>query len=96
MTATIRREAQRYSTWMQIFGGDTVTIIEPPKDTPKGPRMLVDVTALTAEQRGRLAAKISRSLQIPSDRVMKELMESGCVPISAEDVDVRSEEARLF
>ena len=97
MTATIRREAPRYSTWMQIFGTDSVRIIEPPKSGQNGePRMLVDVTALTEEQRKRLAVKISRTRQIPCDRVMKELMESGCVPISAEDVDVRSEEARLF
>jgi hypothetical protein len=93
--ARIRRDARRYSAWQQVFGTDTIAIIEPPKDGPQGLRMLVDVAALSSAQRSRLAAKLSQTMRIPSDRVLKEMLSSGSVPISAEDVDVR-DEARLF
>jgi len=97
MTATIRREAQRYSTWMKIFATDTIRIIEPPKPGQGGfLRMLVDVAALTDEQRARLARHISSVRLVPCDQAMNDMMEAGSVLISAQYVDVRTEEARLF
>jgi hypothetical protein len=97
MKATIRRDSPRYSTWLDIFGTDTISILDPPKVGPQGQlRILVDVGALNPNQKKRLAVKFSKAWRMPADRVMHEIEVSGSVPISAEDVDVMEEAARLF
>jgi hypothetical protein len=95
--AVIRKDSIRYKMWMDIFATDTVAVIEPPRPNEHGQlRMLVRVTALNAPQKRRLCTMLSRQRRIPSDRVMREMEESGSVSISAEDVDVREEAGVLF
>lgn len=93
MKARINRDSPRHGTWMQIFGSDTVVIIEPPKRNEQGAlRILVDTQALNPESLRRVAIKYSRERRIPVDRVLEEIKARGSVPVSAEDVEVIAEE----
>jgi hypothetical protein len=96
MTATIAKSSPRYSTWIDIFGTDSIRVTGPPFIGPHGqPLILVDITALNTRQLQRLAIKFSRAWRLPSERVGKEIVYRGTAEISAVDVTV-VEEARLF
>lgn len=79
--------------WIKVFGTDTIPVAGPPFKRVDGLHILVDVVRLTTVQRVQLATKFARSWRIGADRVMKELLDSGSVPIPAKDVQMIHEEA---
>jgi hypothetical protein len=93
-TATIHDE-HRAALWGSIFPGARVpikSIIPGTADLPehKGARVyLLDLDAISDEQRDRLIKSIADLFSLPIDEVVQDMMECG-VPILAEDVSVES------
>jgi hypothetical protein len=96
MKATIARSSPRYSTWIYIFGTDTIAVTGPPQQGERGEwRIPVDVTTLNTLQFRRIVIQFSKAWRKPADFVSKELLVRRHALISAEDVTV-VEEAKLF
>jgi hypothetical protein len=97
MKATINQTSKAWPTWREVFRSDTIPVVGPPFAGFDGqPRILVDVAALDADQRKRLAIKFARGWRLPSDRVLQKLVAKGTAPLSAEGVTVTEDAARLF
>ncbi len=96
MIATIAKASPRYSTWIYIFGTDTIRVTGEVTGPQGQKRILVDVDALTALQFQRLVVKFSRGWRLPSEQVRNEFLRTRSVPISAEDVTLKPETPHLF
>jgi len=92
---------ERKAFWESIFNGDTVPVISfvpewanlPGYDEPQ-PVYMLDLKAITAEQRKRLIKALARRFGIPEETVAQKLEEHG-VPILASDVTVISKDRAL-
>ncbi len=92
MKARIAKGAPSWQVWMNVFGTDTIPIIEPPKENAEGRlRMLVDVGRLEPMARSRLAVELAQAWKRPSDEVLRSITATGSTSISAEDVSCFSE-----
>ncbi len=92
-TARIDSDNERAVAWQIVFGGATVPLRSPIPHLARLPGRgeelvyLLDIEALTAEQRGRLVTHIANKFNIPAEEVDADLDTHGC-PILAEHVTV--------
>ena len=92
-TARIDGDDERPAAWRAVFGDDTVPLRSPiPQMTNlpgRGEELvyLLDIAALTADQRGRLVQYIASKFNYPAEEVDATLDDHGC-PILAEHVMV--------
>ena len=93
LEAVILDGSPRYKEWLEVFGANRVpvtTAVPRKTDLPGKPGAefyLLDVAALTAEQRSRLVVHLSCKFNLPAEEVEASLDEHG-LPILAEDVYV--------
>ncbi len=92
-TAHIHGDDERAAAWQIIFDGTAVPLRSPIPYLARLPGRgqelvyLLDIEALTAEQRGRLVTHIANKFNIPAEEVDADLDTHGC-PILAEHVTV--------
>jgi hypothetical protein len=92
---------ERLAFWQEVFGGDTVPIysfVPSVADLPGIPGAAVymlDLGAITADQRQRLIAGIARKFDLSIEEVTAGLYAHG-VPILADDVSVSSTDQGLL
>ena len=92
-TAHIHGDDERAAAWQIVFDGTAVPLRSPIPHMARLPGRgeelvyLLDIEALTAEQRGRLVAHIAAKFDIPAEEVDADLDTHGC-PILAEHVTV--------
>lgn len=90
--ATIRGWARRRE-WMKVLGTETVPILSPvPQraDLPNYPNYLVymvDVAALSTEQRERLVTFLAKKFGVPEAELQRDIETRG-VPILAEECTI--------
>lgn len=91
----------RLAFWQEVFGGDTVpiqSILPSQTSVPGYPVALIyllDLKAITLEQRLKLIAGIANKFDLPIEQVAAEMEEHGC-PILADDVAVSTTDRALF
>lgn len=91
--ATIREGSPREQNWLEVFGDRTIELQSPLPSPGSAPGIesamfyMLDLEALTMEQRTRLIKHISRRFHVPEREVEQELDRVGC-PILDEDVTV--------
>ncbi|MGB9181842.1 MAG: hypothetical protein WCB68_21610 [Pyrinomonadaceae bacterium] len=91
--AFILESSPRSGEWLKVFGGRDVRVLGPlPKlaqvcGTEDVEIYLLDLDALTEEQRERLVTHLSEKFKIGREELEREIAEKG-VPILAEDVGV--------
>lgn len=101
MKATISAKCDRWQTWMDVFGTDTIEVVSPiphKRQGPDGPRDFyqIDVKALTLRQRANMLRHLSARWKTPADQVAKLVDDPDHgVPIDAQDVIVAMD-IRLF
>lgn len=99
-TATISNP-ERLAFWREVFGGNTVpikSILPRWTSLPGYPVVLIyllDLKAITLEQRLKLIAGIASKFDLPIEQVAAEMDEHGC-PILADDVTVSTTDRALF
>jgi len=93
LEAVLLEKSPRFEEWMEVFGGNRVPVRNAvPKKTNlpglgKKEVYLLDVEALSAEQRSRLTEHLARKFNLPVDLVGNQIEQYG-VPLLAEDVYV--------
>jgi len=98
-TATIR-DPERGKFWLDVMGGDTVPIVSMMTQRVKVPgrgevdAYMLDLKAISDEQRERLIQAIAIEFRIPLVEVRAEIDDS--VPVLAENVYVSSSDPGLF
>lgn len=92
-TARIDGDDERTAAWRAVFGDDTIPLRSPIPHMANLPGRgeelvyLLDIEALTADQRGRLVQHIASRFDYPAEEVDATLDDHGC-PILAEHVTV--------
>jgi len=92
-TARIDGDDERAAAWRAVFGDDTIPLRSPVPHMASLPGRgeelvyLLDIEALTADQRGRLVQHIASRFNYPAEEVDATLDDHGC-PILAEHVTV--------
>ena len=92
-TARIDGDDERTAAWRAVFGDDTIPLRSPIPHMANLPGRgeelvyLLDIEALTVEQRGRLVQHIASRFNYPAKEVDDTLDDHGC-PILAEHVTV--------
>ena len=92
-TARIDGDDERTAAWRAVFGDDTIPLRSPIPHMANLPGRgeelvyLLDIEALTVEQRGRLVQHIASRFDYPAEEVDATLDDHGC-PILAEHVTV--------
>lgn len=99
-TVAVIHNPERLEFWQAVLGGNKAPIqsiitrrVRVPEKGETDAYML-DLNAITAEQREKLIQAIAKRFSIPIDEVEKELDQG--VPILAEDVSVSSSDLGLF
>ncbi|MGH9665767.1 MAG: hypothetical protein ACRD9L_15180 [Bryobacteraceae bacterium] len=95
MKATISRKSPRYANWMEVYGTDTVEVLDPQPVIHEGPDdarafFRLDVDSLTSEQRRRLVRFLSQRWKLGPGEVdhLIDDPQHG-VPIRADDVAIQ-------
>jgi hypothetical protein len=92
-TAHVYGDDERAAAWLHVFGGEVVPLRSPIAQLAKLPDRepeqvyMLDIEALTAEQRDRLVQHIAAKFDIAAEEVESDLDTHGC-PILAEHVTV--------
>lgn len=92
-TAHVSGDNERVAAWLHVFAGAAVPLRSPVPHLARLPGRgeelvyLLDIEALTADQRGRLVQHIAAKFSIPAEEVDADLDTHGC-PILAEHVTV--------
>ena len=91
--AFLLKDSPRYADWIKVFGVNRVQIrgalpqLANVCDQPDTEIYLLDLNALTSEQRERLVSHLSQKFNLARRKVERDLKEKG-MPILAEDVGV--------
>lgn len=95
MKAIINRDSPRYQNWIEVFGTDTVEVLDPQPHINEGPDearafFRLDVESLTSEQCRRLVRFLSQRWKLSPTEVEKLIDDPAHgVPIRADDVAIQ-------